>query len=74
MKRSRKCFSAVMLISSMALSVGLMGCPKKTLIIVPGEARVVRQLPNGNYEVTQGFLFERARYEAELEAKLEGCK
>ena len=59
-----------------SLCVGLPGCRRTppTVIVVPGDARVVRQLENGNFEVTPGFLLERARYEAELEAALERCR
>ena len=65
-----------MLIVSIAssLSVGLTSCRRKTrVVVIPSEARVVGRLENGNYEVTPGFLYERARYEAQLEKELARC-
>ena len=60
----------------LSLAVGLGGCAsrKAKVVIVPGEARVIQQLPNGNYEVTPLFLLERARYEQELEKQLLECE
>ena len=63
------------LMASMLLSLPAVptGCHRR-VIVVTGEARVVKRLPNGNYEVTPAFLYERARYELELEERLRACE
>ena len=53
----------ILLISIFALE----SCRKQVELIPIGEARVVGQLPNGNYEVTPAFLIWVGEMKAELE-------
>jgi len=52
----------------------IVACAPKTTTVFLGEARIVGRLENGNYEVTQAWIYERARVEAELEMRLRECE
>ena len=60
---------AVMLSGSALLSTS---CARK-LVVIPAD-RMIKPLPNGNYEVTPAWLQERYRFEMELKRDLEECK
>jgi len=56
----------------------LTGCalfksPETQVVVIPSE-RVIKALPNGNYEVTPAWLKERYEYEAWITEQLEGCR
>ncbi|MDW7643435.1 MAG: hypothetical protein SCI25_00170 [Desulfuromonadales bacterium] len=51
----------------------LTGCASPEIRIVP-EGRIIQPLPNGNYEVTPGWLRDRYEYEAWLTEMLDHCQ
>ncbi len=56
-------------------AVFLMSCasPKEIIRVIPAD-RMVRELPNGNYEVTPAWLKDRYEYERWLKEELQRCK
>lgn len=56
---------AILIISIAILS--LESCKKQVELVPIGEARVVRMLDNGNYEVTPAFLIWVGELRAEIE-------
>ena len=43
------------------------------IVVIPGD-KMIKQLPNGNYEVTPAWLLERYELERWLKKELEECR
>gem|GEM_PF-2834775 len=73
MRRPSRIWTALLLAAMLSGSaVPLTSCARRVTVI-PAD-RMVRPLPNGNYEVSPAWLQERYRFEMELKRDLEECK
>jgi hypothetical protein len=62
------------LVATLMLSVLLLnGCASRQVTVIP-EDRMIRQLDNGNYEVTPAWLQERYRLERWQAERLKECR
>lgn len=76
-KRNRnllRLYATAILISLILLSAS---CRTKTELVPIGDAVIVRQLPNGNYEVTPAFIqktFKALERNKQLKKELDDCR
>lgn len=70
LRRSIRLSLSVTLILS---ALVLMSCTRPRVSVIPAD-RMLKSLPNGNYEVTPAWLQERYKYERWAQEQLKGCK
>lgn len=73
MKRTFRRLIGLLLIGILINSAAyLTSCASRTVVIP--EDRMIKSLPNGNYEVTPAWLQDRYKYELWLRRQLDECK
>ncbi|NDY41234.1 hypothetical protein G3N55_00015 [Dissulfurirhabdus thermomarina] len=62
-----------LLVTAMLSAVCSMGCARRDVVVIPAD-RMIRPLPDGNYEVTPAWLQERYRLERWQAEELKRCR
>ena len=73
MKRRAKTWTPLLLAGMLIVSACFLTSCARKIVVIP-EDRMIRALPNGNYEVTPAWLQDRYRLEMEMKQALEECK
>ena len=68
-----KCNKRWFLAMAAALPLFLSACAGKPVLVIPAD-RMVKSLPNGNYEVTPAWLLDRYETERGIQRMLDECR